>query len=377
MPRFSRRRKRGWQSPGAAPQPAAAPKPPKLPRPKTKDLRVVLKGFVTADQAQRIGALAYALQWYDKAIEYCVINKKLPQDHVKTMERAVKARNQGNGTNIEPEKEQAYLTSVRLYEKLCAKLKPPSIDRALELYKAKKDNLEAKQSKLATRFGTALEELQRALSPKTADGKAVELVAADGEKERDIAPGLGRFIYNRNALAELRTGIRREGILPVALREIKYISRIAALEAHDGKYMLNPLKQLDAVWQLLENFSKFAMSPDAPRRLARHEYTPQPHNGATPTDAKPAAGARPRVHQAKAKGPRVDGLYKQGGTLEILYSKLKDGKDHEIADLQKLTPTADVRGRIQVIAKDAKVKGFGKVVIAGTKVTMTLTPATK
>lgn len=360
------------------PRQPKAPKPQLPSKPKTSDLRAILKGYITADVTSRLNTLAYALQWYDGALQYCVARRKVGPDLTKTLDRAVNARKQGLGTNILPEKEQAHRTSVLLYEKVCGFLHPPSAKAVFDKYFQKKDLFEKKQESIGEKFGDFVELITKALQPKNPEGNALQIIVTDAQKPFGFDPTITQVSYDRAEARRVKDKIRREGLLPAAIDEAARLARGAAYEpAPDGsgKYMVNAKKMLEAYHAILQNFVTYASTdPAAPKRLAKRPVAVQVVAG----QSVPSTTSRPKVARTPgaSKGPKVLGLYIQGGAMAIVGQYLADHNQQwfEQAELQKLV-AAEVAGRLKAMQKHGIQYGMWSIEQKGTTWRMVLNTA--
>lgn len=363
MPRHSRRAPR-------APKP---PKPPKMVRPKVRDLRMVLKGLLTVSIGDRIGALHYALQWYDSVIPYLLQKKLLPLNtnptapptkEQKRLAIAIKARKQAQGSANNFEKETALLLAVKSYETVCAALKPASVEKYYEQYKQKKDTLEKKQAKLELKFGQVFQLMQQVV------GTRFKITVSDAQKPRQYDPKLTTLNYNREAAKAFALQFRAEGFLPVFIGQLETFSRSASLYS-DGKggFVYNPAKHLEAYNQMLAELVSFLKTGAAPRKLVRNGVVP----ASKPMGAAPAAaGAAPRAPRVSNKGPRVLGFLIPGTAIYKVYENLQDQKEHEMAEAIVNVSSGDPVGRVKQLQRYGNQRGNFKVEINGSKVKLTL-----
>jgi hypothetical protein len=339
------------------------PKPQKLARPKTKDLRGILKGLLTVSLNNRIASLSYALQWYDGAIPYLWQRKyitistdpKNPTKEQKALNTAVACRNRGiNPTTPDHEKEVSFLTAVRHYEKACHKLKPPSVDKFYGLFKNKKDKLESKQNRMASKFGSVITTLQKAI------GNRLKLTVADAAKPFQYDPGLTSLSYNRDAAKALALKFRQQGLLAVVVDQLDLMTRHAALQP-DGKggWEYYPEKQVEVIQDVLNNFITYAASADAPKRLVRRGHVPQPTNGAAQGATQAASTTpRPKGTFGGNKGPKIGGVYVPGTCGAIFYERLQDGKEWTLTNLFDGVAHAHPIGPLKKMAKDGPPHGW-------------------
>jgi hypothetical protein len=302
------------------PRVAKAVKPAK---PKTRELRTMLKGIVSALPAYRINAMAQAMQWYDAAQPYVLykLKGKIDVKLAKALDIAAKCRNQGIGTTSEGEKETSFKMALTYYEKFYAILRPPTVNSFYETYEKRKVKLDSKHERIQDRFENILDLLTKACKPTAHDGQSLILVAGEIDTARKNDAMLRQLIYSKEKLQELKRDVRVRGLLPVILEEIPNFATSAGLENHEGKFMLNPAKKMQAYEVLMKNFVEFCQTPEAPKRLVKI-VGPNGHQL-----ADPKAPRAPRVPRAPGTGRalKIDGLYAEGSSRAVLYQTMLDG----------------------------------------------------
>lgn len=347
------------QKPPKKPRQPKMPKPAKIARPKSKDLRMIYKGLMTVSVQNRIASLAYALQWYDGAIPYVIQKVAFTPDVQKKIELAVKCRKQAIGTTHDHEKETAFLTAIRCYEKACVGLKPPAVDQALAEFESKKTVLAEKQAKLEQRYGFIVKLLQSAI------GDRVKLEVADAVKAVQYNPSLTTLSYNREAVKGLAEQYKVEGLMPVFFDQLEVLSRHAALTSDGmGGLQYSADEQLKVIDHMLKEFVKFSKSQDAPRRLVKSgQVIPQ----AARVTLGPVA---PRPPRQSAKGPKVAGRYQSGCNLAEHYLYMEDGQLHEEAEALARLNAENPRGILNSLEKDGYRFGEWTIEHVGTQIRM-------
>jgi hypothetical protein len=339
-------------------------KPVKIPRPKTKDLRMILKGLLTVSQANRISSLAYALQWYDQALPYLVQKGLLDATAKQLLERAVKARKLGIGSSNDNEKETAFLTALRQYEKACASLKPMGVDKFYDQFNAKKVQLEAKQKKLEGKFGSVIQLLQKSI------GNKVKLQIADAQKAFQYDPGLTSVSYNREAAKSLVVKFRQEGLLSVLVEQLPILAQHAALQS-DGKggWQYDPASHVAVVEEILTAFVQFSKTHEAPKKLVRAGVVrvakpAVPGQSRAPRGPKGPAQVRPTID-----GRVVPGSRQRAVMCAMVYERIKDGQEHVVADVLVDVDTPD---RIKQLERYGSLWGAFTVTLNKAKNKVTL-----
>lgn len=363
---------RRWRGFHRTPKPKV-PKTPaaaKIAKPKVNQLRHIYKGLITADQGSRLAAMAYALQWFDTAIKYMLSANLFTPELQKKYAIAVKARNQGLGTNVNNEKEASFIAALRIYTKVCAPLHPPEFDKFYSEYEQKKSKLEAKQDQLTGKFGNVVAMLKQALNPFNGQGHPIEVVVSEIPTDVKFDPELSRMTYSKEKAAKLKDTFRREGLLALAVEQSKLMARFAATVPGDqpGTYGIDGNKYINAIHQLMDNLVKFCQTSNAPKRLA---FPPKAAVQSVAHQPKVGTGAPSGVKRGPTHGPKIADYYVSGSAMAILYITLQDQQWHQVPDLQKLV-TAEVTGRLKSLATKGKETGKWTLEFNGNQVKMNL-----
>ena len=313
-------------------------------RPRAKELRKLYKGLLTTSIVHRVEVLKIVLQWYDQALEYVKDRHSRKEawsrEQVSSEDKLMKARRLGISSNKQPEKETAFRTAVKIAEGLCAKLHPYPVDKAFAEYELYRQRVEKRRSRLTARYGPVMAMLQVALSPVSSDGEPLRLLVDDVEKARGFSRSGDEFMYSRKTAQQCQGLLRREGLLSLVVQELGPLSRAASMEDDgEGHFKVNLERQEAMLYQLLLNFKKFCMGPDAPRRLVKAGF-----------DGQPRAVRKGGGGFGKAR-EKIDGLYAVGSGIGLLYERLKEGNWEDIAVLQKMT-AANVRSRLGAIERE-------------------------
>ena len=332
----------------------------KIPRPKGKEVRMLYKGLVTNSIGQRITTLMTVLQWYDQALDYVMSKGQFDPARIKTHERAIGVRKKAISSNSDHEKETFARGAIGLYEKLCVTLHPFPIDKAYAAYDRVKAKLENKAVTLENRYGKVVDVLTAALQPMGRNEQPLKITIEEQESPRKFDPVLNHLTYNKAQAIQLLSTMKQRGVLPLVVQEIKFLSRGCATEPDgNGKFLLNTEKQVAALLAMLTNFVEFSASGAAGAKLIKLGA-----NAAIPVNVINIAPAVKSPHigpsvkrSGPVKGPKVDNLYAQGSSAEMLYTTLKDSQWHKFNDLQKLT-TANLKERLKWISQSAPAAGW-------------------
>jgi hypothetical protein len=351
------RRRRGPRMPRQPKQPkqprVKKVKVPKIPRPSAKGLRIILKGLLTVSLPNRIATLSYALAWYDQALPYLVQKGQLDVKAKKLLEIAVKCRKLGIGAANDDEKETGFLTALRQYEKACASIKPPLVEKFYDQFKAKKAVLEDKQKRLEAKFGNVIVLLQKAI------GNRIKLQVADAQKPFQYDPGLTSVTYNREAAQALANKYRAEGILAVVLDQMPILVQHAALEPGTGEkagtWVYDPARHIAINDEIMQSFLAFAKTAEAPNKLVRNGVVREPKVKV------PRPPGQPGVPRVKASSPRptiggmaVPGSRNRAVMCSMVYERIKDGLEHPLTDV---LAGVDTPSRINQLQRYGKLWG--------------------
>lgn len=339
------------------------PKPVKIPRPKTKGLRLILKGLMTVSQANRIASLSYALQWYDQALPYLVQKGLLDAKAKRLLELAVKCRKQGIGTSNDHEKETSFMTALRQYEKACGSMKPPQLDKFYDLFNSKKSQLEAKQLKLESKFGTVIQLLQKAI------GGRLKLTVADAQKPFQYDPGLTSVSYNRDAARSLAVKFRQEGLLAVLLDQMDILAQHAALQPDGhGGWSYDPARHVTVVNEMLASFIEFAKTAEAPKKLVRAGGVVRVPKVSVPGQPRAPRGPKGTTTPRPTIGGRdVPGSRQRAVMCSMVYERIKDEHEHPLADV---VAGVDTPNRIKQLQRYGQMWGAFDVTIKKDKVVL-------
>lgn len=327
---------------------------------------MVYKGILSVSIGDRIAALHYGLQWYDKVVTY-LLNKKLiplanpqtPTPEQKRLAIAVKARNQAAGTVIDHEKETALLLSIRSYEIACKAIKPVPVDKFYALFNKRKGTLEAKQLRLEQKHGMVFGLMQKVV------GSRFKITTIDAQKPMQYNPNLTTLNYNRDSAKALGLQFRAEGFLPVFFSQLDTFARNASLTPDGAGGFLHSWEAQNTEKQnLLNDLAAFLKTSGAPKRLVRNGQVP-----AAAVPKAPRAPGAPRAAQTgpRGKGPRVLGFIIPGTAIHKAYENLADQQWHSMADATTGVNNADPAGRVKQLQRYGREKGTFDVEFDATK----------
>jgi hypothetical protein len=268
-------------------------------------------------------------------------------ENLKLEDKLMSARRHGMSTNHQPEKETSFRISIQMLEKLCVRLRPYRIEAAYAEYERYKTAVEKRRARLEQKYSTVIHTLRGALQPVSAFGEKLAIYVDEIDKLRGFSRSGDEFVYNRYAAKACQETLRKKGVLPFIVQELKPLSRAAAMEDDgEGHFKVNPEKQVEAVFQMLDNFLVFCRQPEAPRKLIRESVD----------------RIGPKVKLTTRKGgfgkrEMVAGLYVVGTSGAFVYQTLLDGEWHDIAEMQK-SCSANLMGRIKRVERDGRQHGW-------------------
>ncbi len=290
------------------------PKPIKLPRPRVKELRKLYQGLITPSISLRIEALKTILQWYNQSMPY--VDQKIPLDldRAKLKEKMLKARRiEISRGATGAESETAFLTAIRICESYCKILRPPPIDKTHEGFEMRRARLLARQKKMEIYFHRILEML-RVLKPTLSTGEPIRITVAVQGQRKKLGFTTAEFLYSREAIKHCRTTLRQKGLLPLVVQEIKSLSHAAAQRRNaDGHFILDPVLQVESIFQMLDSFITYCQKAEAPNRLIRREISANGSKAASLLDlgAKSARNARYCEERASGEGSEQQNTLKE------------------------------------------------------------------
>lgn len=257
-----------------APKPIAPPKPV---RPKRGNLKQIYRDLISVDRDQRINTLAKAMTWYDQAQAYLAYKQKgeWTKEQLKFRNFAERKRLLGMAQTSSKLKEQVYLEAVHSYEQALNGFKPPKVDSFLSILKSKSDRLQERKEKLKDRYGDFLDLIEKALLPKNADGKRIEL-RVDRINVPYRISSEGDVTWDRKVVQNLRRISRKQGILSGVLQMLPILSEAAARvpeldpqQQPTGRYVTQNGKRYRSVLEMLNCLNQYSLSEQGPRKLVR------------------------------------------------------------------------------------------------------------
>lgn len=340
-----------WKTKWRAKDPKA-PKQVAPGRPYARDLRAIYKNLATTDDGQRLNALAQALHWYDIAIPYVIARHGArTADQAKAWDIAAKCRDRGVSTTFNGEKETAFVTALKRYQKVVSELEPPDLGEYYEELKQNETRLKLRQDKLEERFGNVVDLLNAALKPVNADGKVVEIKVGIVNQSYMMDPARSQLTLHRNMVKELRTMVRVEGLLVVVMELLEPLAKVCIMKPETdstgqatGRYIAGEKEQRLMEKKLLWNLIEFCKKSDsAPKRLVKSEMARTLTSVSTGQKVQRTLGSG-----RLTRGPLRAGLFVDKTAAATVFNILLDGQYHTVADLQKLIP-AKISNRLHVI----------------------------
>lgn len=368
---------------------------PKIKKPKTSDLKKALEGYVSASESERLNALALAAMWYwdgkgDGAVAYVLANKLTPtslgQDKLrKLIDRADNCRKRAAGTTFAAERDTSLRMAIHQYEKVCEQLSVPKLADFVQQYEAKKKILDQKVQDLQAKYGNTIESIGKALGlpleiwycdeckdykPKSSlngcetkhpdklskiEPMIKKLEVTDSNKTpKGINLQEGSLQYAKTLAKLMGQNIRREGILPVVLRELPDVVKYSSVEKNaEGHWISNRDKHIAFQLEALNNLTIWMKSAESPNRLVRK------FSIAVTAPAGQTSHA-PKAHQPRPVGARVRGKaeFTPGTKRHALYEALTDGQWHSTSDLKSAVPGISLKTELHWV--DERGQRYGK-----------------
>ena len=236
-----------------------------------RQLRKIYRSLLTTSIVHRIETLKTALHWYDQALAYISRDKRpLNTDWLNLEHLWLHTRREGIAAKTQEEKESWFRSAIEVAELLCKRMHPYPIAKAYAELEHYQHRTEFRRRILETRYFSVISVLTNALQPKSALSGPLAIRVADSSKAKAFNPVSEEIVYSRAAMKACRETLRKKGLLVLALDEIKTLSRVAAMEDDgEGHFKVNPQKQVNAIFEMLDNLARYCRRPDAPTKLVR------------------------------------------------------------------------------------------------------------
>ncbi len=338
----------------------------KIAKPKVRELRTILSAIISAQVATRIDALAKAMQWYDVAIEYTIAKKHIEAKVAqKLINTAIKTREQGIRLKDPEKKEGEWIKTINTYQLICAKLRPPNIEKFYSKYSEIKKKLDTEDENANRKFQNVTEMLSK-LFPKKLFGLTF-VVDPRSTKSQRYDPETKQVTFSKKGAKECWTYFRQDGILPFALRETISVAKYTAT-VHDGAggYTIDKKIEVQKYKEIHEAIVEYLRSDDAPIRLIKI-----PTTKAVRQKVGTLAGEGKGTTKTGRPKRRVgDEPYARGSAMFTLWERLKGGYELPKKDLFK-----GIKGnpeeRLKWVIKHGPEKGWA-ITVNEDKVKMTL-----
>jgi len=313
----------------------------------------------------QLTALSEAINWYDVAVPYVLSqNTNLAQsaEMQKSYNRANGARNLGiNPGATEQEQELSLRTAVRLYEKIVRESKVipkmPEMETYYKKLEAVRGKLEASQARLTGKFDTVVTPLNKAFGGK------IKFAVAEAEKARQF-DGNGTVTFSREYAQQLYHQVKREGVLPLLLSQLRTVLTASAVQVVDGQHVVKLDQVLPSVQTVADAW--LAYLGTVPSRLLIRNIAARTAggpgvvvgNGKQPKKPKapkvPGVASGPKSNLKRTKGEKIGGMYAPGSAMAMIWARLQDGQWHKQADVTNGLPCADPAQRLIAYSKDLR-----------------------
>ena len=358
----------------------------KLSKPSAKELKIIYAGIINYEATSRFEALTKAFQWYDEGITYVMATGNFSSSKTKLLDLAIKSRRLGVSNTSDAEKEAAFTFSIKKYEAVCNSLNPPKLSAWYEKLEAKRDILEKQAKKLTSRYASLLDVLTGCLNPLGLNGKPIEITVSDIEVNRRFHPELNKLIYSKETAEKLLTALNTDGLMPVIVAELSFMSRASSLQKDaEGNYTINLKRQLEAMDTMLKRLLQYLKESGSikllfVKRPLSNDPPPEPIPGLQdPITSTPAAQAisapTQRVYKSRA-GAKVGGQFSPNTAVSVIWNLLADQRLHYWDEIRAAVSaagyTANIQARVNRIVRAGKKSLQWKVTVTKSSVQMLL-----
>lgn len=357
-------------------KPIKPPKPPKVvkvARPRVSELRKVYKSLITEDASQRVAALFTAIHWFDAVagdeeqtsyLRFKTKNTFTPVQ-LALKEKFLSHWESARDAEKNEQKIQWLVMAIGSVEKLLlsVKVKCPPIGKFIEIAELRQERLDEEAKRLMEKYTKVLTILEF-IQPRMPNGRLVKMKVGAIKEPMIVDVEAETIVFSSATAREMYRLLRRKGLLPLFKEVSEPLSRIASYEIErnlngtpTGRKVVNKDLQFRTLYQLWDNFEKFAMTEDAPKRLVK----------------KPRDYAPTRAHAPVGgfgKREVVAGHYAVGSTGANIVTLMLDYAWHEKEEIEKLIPAGDGKGfegRIKSMKRRGEKWQVFKVENKGTK----------
>jgi hypothetical protein len=115
--------------------------------------------------------------------------------------------------------------------------------------------------------------LEEGLNPKNYSGESVSFKVGDIAKPRMASSDLRSFIYSKEQAQQILIAYKKDGLLPVAISEIPWLSQTCAHkpnETEKGKFIIDIYRVNKSTIEMLNNLVNYCrLNPKIARRLVK------------------------------------------------------------------------------------------------------------
>jgi hypothetical protein len=133
--------------------------------------------------------------------------------------------------------------------------------------------LEKRAKRLEAKYKMVIGFLEEGLNPKNYSGESVSFKVGDLDKPRMASYDLRSLMYSKEHAQQILVAYKRDGLLPVAMSELPWLSHICAHRPNEekrGKFIVNVHKVNESTIEMLNNLISYCRSnPKIARRLVK------------------------------------------------------------------------------------------------------------
>lgn len=286
--------------------------------------------------------LRLALEWYDSNLSKLLLAQPLTEETRRTYDRAAKSKALGGSSTELPEKETAWSTAIRLYEKVW------STRFRLPILAVEATKVSGSRTRQVAAAAGVLERLNAAYGsdsfrfiPITADSRRVNL------QEGSIGIPISELV----SMAGLPP-------LQAILRETVTVAQATAIGVNEvGETVVDLPRAFAQLPSLLEQIANWAAA-QGPRELFKGLAIPQPRLA-----VRTAAGPAERMLSGRT-GWTAGGRYKPGSAIGAYWKLMRSrlGDTLTVTDFRTVADVKSPTSRVSCLAKVGRETGMWTIV---------------
>lgn len=244
----------------------------KLKKPDLRELARYYKAVATYGMWNQIDNMCFAMHWWEDFLKW--YDEAIGKEHrttaqAKHLQHALSARLRGIKAQTEKQKILMFSGAMLSFEKL-AKLVDIKVP-AFAPYIKQGDIAAAKNKAILVKMEPRFERITSLLSAMFSSCQlsivvVPQIIDATGKEiGRKLDHTKDTIYYSRKMMKALRTRLRKEGYLAIALEEAYWLAR--GMSIVDQR--VDTVKHFENYMKLLDNFNHWASKKDTPTRLVR------------------------------------------------------------------------------------------------------------